>query len=168
MVGFVDTGDDLVSNGGGTFSLWAKDYPAGTVSLGGNIESGSTGNSMYTVVVGPPTGSGTTDTDGDGLSDLDESNIYYTNPTLADTDGDGTDDGTEVAQGTDPLDPLSFPGSGTSPGPAGSGNGGSSSNCGATGLEALLLLALVRRSCRARSPHRRKAARQVFRASHRP
>jgi hypothetical protein len=33
------------------------------------------------------------DTDGDGLSDDDETNIYGTNPTLADTDGDGVDDG---------------------------------------------------------------------------
>jgi len=33
------------------------------------------------------------DTDGDGLSDDDETNIYGTDPTLADTDGDGVDDG---------------------------------------------------------------------------
>ncbi len=32
-----------------------------------------------------------------------------TNPLLADTDADGFDDGLEVALGTDPLDPLSFP-----------------------------------------------------------
>lgn len=28
---------------------------------------------------------------------------------MADTDGDGTDDGTEVAAGTDPLDGFVFP-----------------------------------------------------------
>jgi hypothetical protein len=33
-----------------------------------------------------------------------------TNPALADTDGDGFDDGAEVAAGTDPTDPLDFPG----------------------------------------------------------
>ena len=32
-----------------------------------------------------------------------------TNPALADTDGDGFDDGREVARGSDPTDPLSFP-----------------------------------------------------------
>jgi hypothetical protein len=33
-----------------------------------------------------------------------------TNPALADTDGDGFDDGVEVLAGTDPNDPLEFPG----------------------------------------------------------
>jgi hypothetical protein len=37
------------------------------------------------------------DTDGDGLSDEDEINVYGANPDLADTDGDGIDDGAEVA-----------------------------------------------------------------------
>jgi len=36
------------------------------------------------------------DTDGDGLSDGDEINIYKTNPLNADTDGDGLSDGDEV------------------------------------------------------------------------
>ena len=36
------------------------------------------------------------DTDGDGLSDDDERNIYGTNPLLRDTDGDGLSDGDEV------------------------------------------------------------------------
>lgn len=38
-----------------------------------------------------------TDTDGDGLSDDDETQLYRTNPSLADTDGDGIDDGSEFA-----------------------------------------------------------------------
>ena len=45
------------------------------------------------------------DTDGDGLSDWDELNIYNTNATNHDTDGDGVSDGDEVNNGTDPLDP---------------------------------------------------------------
>jgi|GEM_PF-5932909 len=45
------------------------------------------------------------DTDGDGLSDWDELNIYNTNATNPDTDGDGVSDGDEVNNGTNPLDP---------------------------------------------------------------
>lgn len=52
------------------------------------------------------TKTGPVDTDGDGLSDDDESNIYFTNPTKPDTDGDGLNDGDEVnTYGTDPTDP---------------------------------------------------------------
>ncbi|MCK5516455.1 MAG: hypothetical protein KAI39_06235, partial [Desulfobulbaceae bacterium] len=36
------------------------------------------------------------DSDGDGLTDLDEIQIYGTDPTLADSDGDGLDDGAEA------------------------------------------------------------------------
>ncbi len=52
------------------------------------------------------------DTDGDGLLDSDEINIYGTDPFNPDTDGDGLDDGTEVALAAngechDPLNPDS-------------------------------------------------------------
>jgi len=36
------------------------------------------------------------DSDGDGLSDSDESTIYFTDPEMLDTDGDGIEDGEEV------------------------------------------------------------------------
>ena len=49
------------------------------------------------------------DTDGDGLTDEDERNIYGTDPNLADSDGDGFADGPEVRQGFDPSDPASQP-----------------------------------------------------------
>jgi len=45
----------------------------------------------------------TKDTDGDGLTDYDETNIYKTSPYLEDTDGDGINDGKEIALGKDPL-----------------------------------------------------------------
>ncbi|MFY9826791.1 MAG: Ig-like domain-containing protein [Thermoanaerobaculia bacterium] len=48
------------------------------------------------------------DTDGDGLIDGDEVNLYHTNPLLFDTDGDGISDGLEIGSGSDPLDPASF------------------------------------------------------------
>jgi len=49
------------------------------------------------------------DTDGDSLADGDEVNVHGTNPTLADTDGDNFADNVELDQGTDPLDPSSYP-----------------------------------------------------------
>jgi hypothetical protein len=43
------------------------------------------------------------DSDGDGLYDDDETNVYGTDPGGYDTDGDGVGDGEEVYVGTDPL-----------------------------------------------------------------
>lgn len=45
------------------------------------------------------------DRDNDGLYDDDETDVYGTDPDDPDTDGDGSDDGLEVFNGTDPLDP---------------------------------------------------------------
>ena len=42
------------------------------------------------------------DTDGDGLSDWEETNIYDTSSYLADTDSDGISDKEEIDAGTDP------------------------------------------------------------------
>ena len=47
-------------------------------------------------------GTDTTDSDGDGLYDVDETDVYGTDPENPDTDGDGVDDGQEVFDGTDP------------------------------------------------------------------
>ena len=44
------------------------------------------------------------DTDGDGLTDGDEVNSYYTNPTNSDTDGDGLPDKWEIDNNLDPND----------------------------------------------------------------
>ena len=54
------------------------------------------------VMAAPP------DNDGDGLSNNDETRVYFTDPDNPDTDGDGLTDGEEVLTfGTDPLDPDS-------------------------------------------------------------
>jgi len=53
---------------------------------------------MIPVVVGAQA----VDSDNDGLSDSDESFIYFTDPTSSDTDGDGYVDGEEVALGYSP------------------------------------------------------------------
>ena len=138
------------------------------VELGGNGATSGT-SSMYTVVVVPGNVTGIIDADGDGLPDswenahfgdlrqtpggdfdadgltnLEEFNAG-TDPTLQDTDGDGFDDAIELAQGTNPLDAASYPGSGGGPPPTSGGKSSGSSGCGATGLEVLLLLGLPRR-----------------------
>lgn len=45
------------------------------------------------------------DTDGDGLSDYEEKNIYGTDPHNSDTDQDGMPDGNEIKRGRNPLGP---------------------------------------------------------------
>ncbi len=104
------------------------------------------------------------DPDSDGLTNAQEL-AAGTDPTVADTDGDGMNDGAEVQHGFDPI-VSDQDGNGTpdgqddwdgdgapnasdpTPGLPGSAAGGGSSsksdkNCGVTGLEALLLVALL-------------------------
>ncbi len=45
------------------------------------------------------------DSDGDGLYDAEELEVYGTDPTLYDTDGDGVNDGDEVKLGKEPTEP---------------------------------------------------------------
>ena len=54
----------------------------------------------------PGTVDASSDSDGDGLINLQEFQ-HGTDPYLSDTDGDGTTDDIEVANGTDPLNPES-------------------------------------------------------------
>lgn len=44
------------------------------------------------------------DSDGDGISDIDETVLYKTNPRSADSDNDGFADGVEIINGFDPTD----------------------------------------------------------------
>jgi hypothetical protein len=49
------------------------------------------------------------DDNNDGLSDVDELDVYGTNPLRRDTDGDGLGDGDEITNGLNPLDPEDCP-----------------------------------------------------------
>lgn len=46
-----------------------------------------------------------TDSDGDGISDWNEENVYHTSAYIRDTDSDGEPDNIEIAKGTDPNCP---------------------------------------------------------------
>ena len=72
--------------------------------VGGNIEIVTSG--AGSIVRFPVVAVGTDDSDGDGLSNDAENNIYSTDPTLLDSDGDGTPDGMEIANGLDPNNPA--------------------------------------------------------------
>jgi hypothetical protein len=81
------------------------------------------------------------DNDGDGTpndADLDDDNDGIPDLQDSDRDGDGASNVLEAAGGTDPDDGTSFPAGGGSGGGGGGGGG-----CGATGLEALVFLALL-------------------------
>lgn len=73
------------------------------------VSDGELSSAPDTVVIDVAADTTERDTDGDGLNDADEDNVYGTDPNNADTDGDGFDDGDEVAAGSDPLDPSSTP-----------------------------------------------------------
>jgi hypothetical protein len=53
---------------------------------------------------GRSAGATAVDTDSDGVSDIDETKIYGTDPTQADTDNDGVTDGIEIMRGYNPID----------------------------------------------------------------
>jgi len=70
------------------------------VYLGEN-KTAMTGDNLNLSTISECTGQ--TDTDGDGLTDADESGVYGTNPAVADTDAGGVHDGHEITNGTNPL-----------------------------------------------------------------
>lgn len=79
-----------------SYTIQDNDVPASTSNIA--TISGITVDPCDLVI-------GTSDCDGDGLTNAEEPGIG-TDPTNPDTDGDGVIDGTEVEDGTDPLDPC--------------------------------------------------------------
>ena len=67
------------------------------------LDSVETNTGVYVDINDTGTDPEEDDTDGDGLKDGDEVNIYQTDPTDSDTDDDGIPDGWEIQFGLDPL-----------------------------------------------------------------
>ena len=71
---------------------------------GGGISYGQDESCTTDVSILSGIGNSHADSDGDGISDSDEVNVYGTNPAKQDTDNDGLSDGAEInTYGTDPL-----------------------------------------------------------------
>lgn len=91
----------LWSSGDTTQSIWVQNTGTFTVTISnGNCSSQPSAPVTVTMV------DCNLDSDGDGLTDFDEVNVYGTNPNNPDTDGDGYNDGNEVTIGSDPLNPC--------------------------------------------------------------
>ncbi len=130
--------------------VYAKSFPAGAVTLGGNQAGGPTGaQSHYAVLIKASTSLAARtleedawehpgDADGDGLMDAMEA-AQGMDPAAADTDGDGNPDETEL----DALGRSLWEVQEAASAPA--GDDGGESRCGLLGVEALLLLLLLRR-----------------------
>lgn len=82
-----------------------KDTDKGTVNDGEEVAANKNPlDSKDDVDLPAPVDLKAKDSDQDGLSDYDETNVYKTDPLKADTDGDGLNDGAEVlTHKTDPL-----------------------------------------------------------------
>lgn len=101
--GGIETNTIAVPNPGYMFDHW--EYTTGPMSNPITEDTNSltiagVENIVAVFIVESP------DIDGDGILNEDETNIYGTDPTNPDTDGDGIDDGVEITNGTDPLDPC--------------------------------------------------------------
>ncbi|MBI4556424.1 MAG: SBBP repeat-containing protein [Candidatus Hydrogenedentes bacterium] len=75
-------------------------------SLAATVSNGQTAQVSYPMT---PTAASSQDTDGDGLTDSDEINVYHTSELKRDTDDDGINDDVEIAYGSDPLTPNARP-----------------------------------------------------------
>jgi hypothetical protein len=107
--GFVPTGEGpMTTDGASPFIMWARDFPAGEIDLGGNSAPGASGaGSNYIVLVkAMDTAVVAGDGDGDGMTDTWESAVGL-NPSQFDAhddpDGDGLTNLEEFWLGTDPF-----------------------------------------------------------------
>lgn len=75
----------------------------------GIIDLFETGTGTYVSPSNTGSNPNLADTDGDGLNDGDEVNLYGSNPNIKDSDGDGFEDGFEVYTGYNPASAASTP-----------------------------------------------------------
>lgn len=107
--GFVPAGDGPVGSDPSTpFAMWARDFPAGQIVLGGNAAPGASGvGRNYVVLVQPVTDvASATDADADGIDDAWEAANGLDPARLDahdDPDADGLTNLQEFWLGTDPL-----------------------------------------------------------------
>jgi len=106
---FVPTGEGpATTDGASPFDMWARDFPAGEIDLGGNAAPGASGaGSNYVVLILAMDSAVTAgDADGDGMTDAWESAMGL-NPAAFDAhddpDGDGLTNLEESWLGTDPF-----------------------------------------------------------------
>lgn len=99
-----DTGASGFAGDGGTTDGGSADGGSGDGGSGdgGSADGGSSDGGTTTAC----TAEG--DRDCDGLSDVDEETIHFTDPDQRDTDADGQTDGAEVAGGSNPLSATSL------------------------------------------------------------
>ncbi|MBN1673048.1 MAG: choice-of-anchor D domain-containing protein [Kiritimatiellae bacterium] len=97
------------TNAAGDLAQTAAPIGPYTVAYAALVGFAAPSNQTLTVLEGQNTAfTGTyliLDTDNDGLTDLDEMNVYGTSPYNSDSDGDEMKDGWEVANSLDPLTP---------------------------------------------------------------
>lgn len=93
---------DLDTNG-----VWTPSDPFGTFGDSGNMVTPVNDTTFGTISIA----NSAEDSDGDGLTDYEETYIHETDPLDPDSDNDGFDDQEEITLGTDPNDNISFPAS---------------------------------------------------------
>lgn len=81
----------------------------GSFVLSGFTSSSGAGDRDAWLVKIVPPGVDLTDSDNDGLTDVEEMEIYKTDPLDEDSDNDTYTDGEEIAERTNPMDPLDYP-----------------------------------------------------------
>lgn len=91
---------NLEKSGKNGFRGWAASAQGDPLYTDGEVCSLTDGTILYAVyyaaAINPTGPTDNTDTDGDGLSDYEEINIYHTDPASKDTDGDGYTDKEEL------------------------------------------------------------------------
>ncbi|MFV9690022.1 MAG: Ig-like domain-containing protein [Desulfobacteria bacterium] len=96
----------LADAAAGKFLYMAHTNATGTDTFSFKVNDGTVDSNVATITVEITR---IVDTDGDGIPDDDEIDVYGTDPENPDSDNDGFTDGYEVEHGSNPCDPDSMP-----------------------------------------------------------